>query len=173
MTHDELVIIAERWLLNSKGGGCGVVFRELTAYTDTGEIPDALGFSSWYSVLVECKVSRSDFLSDRKKHFRKIPENGMGVFRYYMCTAGLIAPEELPSKWGLIYVGEKGKAKVIVDALGPNGWRSRSPNIHEHNHKAERSMMYSALRRLTLRGRISEIYDQPWKQPAPTDQEKE
>ena len=69
MTHDQLVARAKHWLLNTYG--CGFAFAELTACTNSGEIPDAIGFKYGHSILVECKTSRSDFLSDKKKTFRK------------------------------------------------------------------------------------------------------
>ena len=47
------------------------------------------------------------FLADRSKPHRLNPEMGMGKYRYYICPTGLIKPEELPEKWGLIYVSEK------------------------------------------------------------------
>jgi len=33
---------------------------------------------------------------------------GLGVYRFYLCPVGLIQPEELPPKWGLLYA-ENGK----------------------------------------------------------------
>jgi len=77
-THKKLVEIAYRWLLNN--GGVGVAFKELKSSAD--EIPDVIGFDSWHSILIEVKVSRSDFLSDKKKSHRS---KGMGNWRFYCC----------------------------------------------------------------------------------------
>src|ERR1700743_1391059 len=108
LTHSELVQIAYRWVL--KNGSCGVAFKELVTL-GSNEIPDVIGFGAWeHSVLIECKVSRSDFLADKHKSFRKEPHLGMGNQRFYCCPTGLIKVEELPEGWGLIYVNEKGKA---------------------------------------------------------------
>jgi len=107
-THKKLVEIAYRWLLNN--GGVGVAFKELKSSAD--EIPDVIGFDSWHSILIEVKVSRSDFLSDKKKSHRS---KGMGNWRFYCCPSGMIKKEELPPKWGLIYVNEKGKARIEYD----------------------------------------------------------
>lgn len=65
---------------------------------------DAILFSVESSFLIETKVTRSDFLADQLKQLRINPEEGVGRYRYYACPEGLIAPEELPDKWGLIYV---------------------------------------------------------------------
>ena len=65
---------------------------------------DALLFTSCSSFLIETKVSRSDFKAGMKKSFRVNPKEGVGKYRYYACPTGLIKPDELPEKWGLIYV---------------------------------------------------------------------
>lgn len=160
-THAELVVIAHKWVLNN--ASCGVAFKELSC-AGYGEIPDVIGFGSWHSVVIECKVSRSDFLSDKKKHFRKKPEVGMGKKRYYCCPSGLIKQEELPEGWGLIYVTEKGKAihQFYPTIPNPDYPNSRMNYTHPANIKAENAIMYSALRRLHLRGCIEEIYDSPY-----------
>lgn len=64
---------------------------------------DALLFDSNNSFMIETKISRSDFLADFKKAHRQ--EGGLiGNYRYYACPEGLISVDELPEKWGLIYV---------------------------------------------------------------------
>lgn len=153
LTHGELVKIAKRWLEKAKG--CGVAVPELVSITT--EIPDAIGFRSDYSILVECKISRADYLADMKKEFRAFPELGMGDYRFYMCPTGLIKPEELPKKWGLVYVNENGKARQIV---GGNG------NMHhkweewrfEKNSNAEYRLMYSLLRRVHLNKNLEQVF---------------
>ena len=68
-------------------------------------MPDAIGWKqACHSVLVECKVSRADFLADRNKPFRQKPETGVGCERYYLSPRGLIRIEELPTGWGLLEV---------------------------------------------------------------------
>jgi hypothetical protein len=65
-------------------------------YCATGEVPDVIAWKSFCkSILVECKVSRADFLSDPSKPFRLKPEEGMGSQRLYMAPAGMIRAEEL------------------------------------------------------------------------------
>jgi len=151
MTHDELVIRAERWLLKSVG--CSFCLTELT--TSIGEIPDAIGWKFGKSILVECKASRSDFLSDKKKHFRRIPKNGIGKYRFYMCPPGIIKPEELPDKWGLLYCHDKKIQKVV--APKGNCWH-KFPSFEFHFDR-EITFLCSALRRVHLRGDLEKIYN--------------
>src|SRR6266481_9209834 len=100
MTHSQLVEKAVEWL---RGYRCGVVLSEQACVS--GEMPDAIGWKkACNSVLVECKVSRADFLADREKPFRQKPENGVGCERYYPAARGLIRVEELPNGWGLLEV---------------------------------------------------------------------
>lgn len=102
MTHAELVERAERWLRNTKK--CGVVLTERGAH-GTHEIPDAIGWRlGFWSILVECKTSRSDFHRDRKKLSRRNPDMGPGQIRYYMAPEGLLQPEEIPDGWGLLEI---------------------------------------------------------------------
>lgn len=161
MTHREVVEIAYRWVLNN--AKCGVAFKELYSSASNGEYPDVIGFNSWgHSVLVEVKISRSDFLSDKNKSFRKNPEQGMGTHRYYCCPKGMIKKEELPTGWGLIYIDEKKKARLAYEHLivhtAENGYVHKEKFKHQKNIHAEHCLMYSALRRLHIRGRIDEIY---------------
>lgn len=120
-SHKELCSLAVNWLKrpHSRGGhGCNVAIDECrTGWT--GEVPDALGYrfsgipndSSSGTVLVECKVSRADFLADGNKPHRQA--NGVGNWRYYMAPAGLIRMEELPENWGLVEVNQRGHCKLI------------------------------------------------------------
>lgn len=154
--HKKLVDSAYNWIL--KNSSCGVAFKELNASTSNGECPDVIGFGAWgHSVLIECKASRSDFHADKKKKFRKNPTMGMGTQRFYCCPTGLLKTSDLPEGWGLIYVNEKFKARCFYSPYKGNiGERSRG---FEKNILAEHGLMYSALRRLHIRGRIDEIYD--------------
>jgi len=156
-THDDLVKIAERWLLGSKG--CGFAFAELMTQSNTGEIPDALGWKGNKSILVECKTSRSDFLADKKKPFRAMPELGIGAYRYYLCPEGVITPDDLPAKWGLVWVSNRGVAKQKVGPKGKFGWENTVFYHPTRNTRNEHQMLYSALRRIHLRGAMGLIYE--------------
>jgi hypothetical protein len=97
--HAQMVARAVDWLRSQYG--CGIVLSE--QYCASGEVPDVIGWnSSCRSVLVECKVSRGDFLADAHKPFRVAPEEGLGSKRLYMAPAGTIARDELPRHWGLL-----------------------------------------------------------------------
>lgn len=78
-----------------------------------GECPDVFGFGGTATLLVEVKVSRSDFLSDKKKSWRRTPAHGLGEMRSYLCPAGLIRESELPPFWGLLYADERGSISVV------------------------------------------------------------
>src|SRR5207248_10188715 len=98
MTHEKLVAKAVAWL---RRYGCGVVLSEQSCAN--GETPDAIGWKrACHSVVVECKITRGDFLADRSKPFREKPEIGVGCERFYLAPAGLIKPEELLAGWGLL-----------------------------------------------------------------------
>lgn len=158
LTHKQLVQAAYKWLI--KNGKCGIAFKELVS--TAGEIPDAIGFCCWRSVMIECKVTRSDFLKDKKKIHRA---KGMGTYRLYCCPTGLIKLEELPPKWGLLYVSEKQK---ITCAYHPE--TNREANAFEKDFEAEQKLLYSALRRLFVKGLVSTIYDKAYARGVkPTD----
>lgn len=150
MTHDELVEIARRWLMRQyRSGapeghsGCPVVITELTACGPYGEIPDALGFSSsqMKSILVECKVSLSDFRADKKKVFRfpSCPDFGMGDQRYYMAPEGVIPESELPEGWGLVEIHADGKT-----------YMKRASKRWDKCARAEINLLLSVLCRLKI-----------------------
>jgi hypothetical protein len=78
-----------------------------------GEIPDALGFKGNCSIVVERKISRSDFLADREKPFRRNPARGLGDHRYFLSPEGIITAQDELNGWGLLYL-KKEKSKRIV-----------------------------------------------------------
>lgn len=111
MTHNDIVRRAEKWLRGTNR--CTVVLCE----TGVGEMPDAIGWTrGGMSILVECKVSRSDFLRDKHKPWRRNPDIGMGEQRYYMSPPGIISIDDLPEKWGLCEVFPK-QVRVRRNAL--------------------------------------------------------
>ena len=135
--HKDLVEKGKKWLKsqNGKYWYSPIVFSELVCIGI--EIPDVIGFSSGSSTIIECKTSRSDFLKDKKKISRNVSYLGMGVYRFYMCPENLIKETELPDKWGLIYISENKRAKIIV-----------KPKSQSCNYQAEKAYMYSVIRRL-------------------------
>jgi len=138
MTHPQLVEIAVRWLRSHR---CGVVLSEQSC--SSGEMPDAIGWKrACHSVLVECKISRSDFLADREKPFRQKAHLGMGCERYYLSPAGLIRADELPTGWGLLEVRNR---KVNVTRPADKNLRSAGGFRHEMN------LLLASLRRVEVR----------------------
>ena len=149
MAHSQLVDIAHRWVLRKSG--CGAAFKEMRTEATT-EIPDVIGFGAWgYSVMVECKVSRADFLRDKRKQHKV----RMGKFRFYCAPVGLIRIEELPEGCGLIQVNEKGRIAEIFNPFDrfigcppsfprDSGMRHQG---HETCMRTERNFLYSAVRR--------------------------
>ncbi len=157
MTHGELVARAQRWLRVTRKHP--VVLSEIGA--SGYECPDVIGWSNGgCSTLIECKVSRSDFLVDGKKTFRKHPEVGMGAFRWYAITSelwekSLVIPGDLPERWGLVAFYPK-RAKVLRKASPFELW----------NRRSETSLLVSAVRRATegwgrkVFGEISPLHGQ-------------
>ncbi len=149
MTHDELVKRAVQWLRKpSKGrSGCGVVVPELVS--SCAEQADAIGWGNGgFSTMIECKISRSDFLADKKKGRQQC---GVGYRRYYMCPPDLIKPDELPPHWGLLYCHEK---RVTVEVEAPI-------NVTRYL-RGEMAMMYSLLRRVEVRGHLQSCLSPKW-----------
>lgn len=95
------------------------------------------------SLLVECKASRTDFLSDAVKPSREntggenpgkageLPSSkravkpprktaGLGAYRFYMAPTSLLAPEELPEGWGLLELRVSSGLSETGSASGPN-----------------------------------------------------
>lgn len=110
LTHNKVAEKATRYLFNLHG--CIVGAWEFACGWQTAERCDGLCFNNGLSFMVEAKVSRSDFHADKKKMVRQpgFQERLMcvGNYRYYACPEGMIKPEELPEKWGLIYVTSRG-----------------------------------------------------------------
>ncbi|MDV3469032.1 hypothetical protein RZA67_09850 [Stenotrophomonas sp. C3(2023)] len=149
LTHADLVKVAGRWLRNT--AGCSVVLEELCAATGNGENPDAIGWYTGRTLLVECKVSRSDFLADRKKPFRADPARGLGQYRYFMAPKGLLRADELPPRWGLLEVS--GRRVFLTSGHEPKRWyRDENPwEFKQRFHEGETQILLSAMARIKVR----------------------
>ena len=113
-------------------------------YCSTGEVPDVIGWkASCQSVLVECKVSRADFLADAGKPFRLHPEQGLGSRRIYCAPSGMIAAAELPDHWGLLEC----RGREIELAVKPGKRDQRSPD----GLMKEMGLLLASLRRVEVR----------------------
>lgn len=155
-THADLVKIAGRWLRNT--AGCSVVLEELCAATGNGENPDAIGWYTGRTMLVECKVSRSDFLADRKKRFRANPERGLGLYRYFMAPKGLISVDELPARWGLLEVN--GGRVSVAAGKRPKTWGGVDDPwaFPDRFAQGETQMLLSAMQRIKVRVGAGEFH---------------
>ncbi|HGM6729551.1 TPA: hypothetical protein ACKQBZ_000596 [Stenotrophomonas maltophilia] len=156
LTHTDLVKMAGRWLRNT--AGCSVVLEELCAATGNGENPDAIGWYTGRAMLVECKVSRSDFLADRKKRFRANPERGLGLYRYFMAPKGLVKVEELPARWGLLEV--IGGRVSVAAGKRPKTWGGLDDPwaFTERYTQGETQMLLSAMQRIKVRVGASDFH---------------
>ena len=138
MTHAQLVEKAVRWLRHYR---CGVVLSEQACVS--GEMPDALGWKgACHSVLVECKVTRADFLADCAKPFRLKPEQGVGSERFYLTTAGIVRREELPAGWGLLEIRGRG-----VEMTHPSAKNLRTAT----GFRYEMNLLLASLARVQVR----------------------
>ena len=108
MTHFELCKkTAERFVSS-------VALFEVSM-TGIPEKPDVLDFnSSGRSTLFEIKMSRSDFLADRKKYSRAV-NPWFGQKRYFVCNGDFIKEDEVPQGWGL-YHFKNGKFYKIKES---------------------------------------------------------
>lgn len=156
MTHAELVARAQRWLRNTRKHSPVLAEIGSSGY----ECPDVIGWARGWSTLVECKVSRSDFLADGAKAFRRNPASGMGLFRWYAIPLDLfersqVIPLDLPERWGLVAFGARG-GRVL-----------RTPEqFPQHALLSETHLLVSAIKRATkgwgrkVFGDISPVFGQ-------------
>lgn len=144
--HQQLVDLGARWLARQ---GFGVVATELTV-AGVAEQVDGIGFRATCSAVLEAKASRADFLADRKKPHRQA--GGLGNYRFFVCAPGLIQPEDLPERWGLLWT--HGRSLQLV--VGPSGnlWPSQqavegqwAAFWHPSDAWMERKVLYSIARR--------------------------
>jgi hypothetical protein len=147
MTHADLVARAARWLRTTMA--CHVV---LTEHTVGQEYPDAIGWRGrGESVVVECKISRSDFLRDRHKASRAHYGQRPGVWCYYLTPPGLVwGPQitlALPEGWGLLHA-EPRLIRVVQKAAPTTGVDDRSVT----QLRRELYRLYSEVRRYQVQG---------------------
>lgn len=146
MTHDE---IADWGAKRIRTMGYQFSCSNMTSATH-GEQPDVLGIAAYgESILIEVKVSRSDFLADKKKPWRKNPQQGIGDYRVFLTPKGLLKPDEIPYGWSLWEVHGKtkpilkiikGKVKVLKKDPYSKGdykvgvWEFVNCDVDEYNH---------------------------------------
>jgi hypothetical protein len=146
MTHAQLVQKAIQWLRSYR---CGVVLSEQACFS--GEMPDAIGWKrACHSVVVECKISRADFLADRGKPWREKPKAGMGCERFFLTPPELLRPEELPDGWGLLACRRR-----EVEMVKPSARDLRSAI----GFRREMNLLLASLRRVEVRIEPQSITD--------------
>lgn len=139
-THKAMVRRLANWLKYTKKQT--VVITEL--HTRNSETPDVIAWNAaGVSTLIEVKVTRSDFLMDGKKWFRRRMEEGMGDTRYIAAPAGMLKAEEIPVGWGLLEVDEP-------DTSFPRIRETAKPDWMESEKQRECVVLISALRRLEI-----------------------
>jgi len=135
ITHVDLVESARRWLCKTH---CVVITEMEGGWNNIVEKPDAIGWKMGsVTTLIECKLSRQDFLSDKKKISRQ--SIGMGTLRYYLAPENTIYDFELPENWGLLEFKSKRNHPLIV---------KKAENQYIKNWRAEMGVLCSALRRI-------------------------
>lgn len=135
MTHADLVKLAGRWLRRTRR--LGLVLEDFRTVSTT-EQPDAIGWNAWgWSVLIECKASRADFLRDAKKHVRQ-RDDAMGQERFYLCPPDVMLESDLPEGWGLLHAVARGVR--VVRPAPKSLW-------HRERMREEVPLLLSALRR--------------------------
>jgi len=113
VTHAELVTIARRWLWDTHQ--CRPILCEPSV--GYGESPDCVGWKlqshQAMSIVVECKVSRNDFLADRQKPSR-LSTMGVGAYRYYLTpNTDIIGADDLDGTgWGLLVAMASGPGVI-------------------------------------------------------------
>lgn len=147
LLHKALVLEAARWL--DTFYSCSVVITEMSSAA--GETPNAIGFSGYGSVLIQCLTSRAALLADKRKahraqatQFMGAGDFAMGNYRYYLAPKGVIAISEVPPDWGLLevdsHVAGVGRIRITQE---PNARRD------DGDFKSrEVSLLLSALRRI-------------------------
>lgn len=146
MTHAQMVEKAVRWLRSYR---CGVILSEQACLS--GEMPDAIGWKqACHSVLVECKVTRADFLADRAKPFRQKPEKGVGSERFYLTPDALVKVEELPAGWGLL---EWRRGRIEIAHPSAKNLRTAT------GFRSEMNLLLASLRRVEVRIEPQSITD--------------
>lgn len=182
-THQDLVVIGARYARNRML--CGIVFQEHKCVT-TREIVDVAAYRAGIMINIEAKATRADFLKDKTKPHRKHPEKGVGHYRFYIAPIGLISPEELPPRWGLLEVLDNGKVKatkappLLRALMHKSAYKTRAKEgltpaeqqtldffFDKCNEKGHMDYLYSAYRQLVMASQagetvtVSELFQKP------------
>lgn len=165
MTHSELVdLTAKKAHTLFK---CGLVLREMSS-RNLGFFPDVFAVKkTGLSFQFEVKVSLSDFLHDKDKLHRKVQDQDVGAYRYFVVPKGLIKSgaehndikNHQSANWGLIEVTDGGKF-IITRGLDPKNGLTQfddftNPFYNRSNSKAELELVYSYYQKLVNQTKIN------------------
>ena len=144
MTHTELCDLGAKWLKSN-----GLVKWQKPKYivVEIESIgipqPDIYGFGNCRTQQIEVKVSRSDFLADKKKYHMQFPDKNVGQYRSYLCPENMIKESDLPEKWGLLWIDGNKRISAI-----------RHPELQDSCLNSEITIISSILRRIEIKSQI-------------------
>lgn len=142
LTHRQLCELGARFLLTQRHP-TNYPWRILIETGYRKENPDVFAYTKYYSVLIECKASRSDFLADKRKPFRQDPLQGVGRRRYYLVNEGVAKQEEMPEGWQLLIARDKDTILLPVDYQPPAYGAEDKYVFDIRNASAETELMWS------------------------------
>ncbi len=116
--HYDLCVLGAKWLRSRKNverfeGQWRYITVEMCV--NACENPDIWAFNGWSTIVVEVKVSRSDFFNDKKKVWQ-LPGNEeclAGNYRYYLTPKGMLSANDLPEGVGLLEFDGKRICRTI------------------------------------------------------------
>ena len=154
-THDAISLYVAKWLTKTCNFKISVANIRCKGFY---EQPDVFAINSYgRSVVIEVKVSRSDFLNDKNKKFRKM-DIGMGDYRIYCCMPGVVKDlNEIPEGWGLIEISGKNTPRFkILKGKKPSSSMNYRPNqrtkYFEKDIELEQRLLVSILNRSIMDG---------------------
>ena len=110
MSHDEIALFAADRMRKK---GYLMTWANMRS-THVGEQPDVMAMKHLNDVvIIEVKVSRADYLADKKKPWRNGQVKGMGTERIYLTPPGLLKADEIPYGWQLWELHQRGKGHII------------------------------------------------------------
>ncbi len=165
MQHSTLVAMGVRWL----GRQCSVVLYEFATPAD--ENPDVIGWVAGAgSVLIECKLSRADFLKDAAKPVRKNSAHGNGAAPLLSLPARCDSGEGSSTQVGTAVGHERPGDRAARGARtsgekpyrrSPLSQRDAEARANQNRHSATVGM---AEGRKSLRGKARHLPDQRTRQ---------
>lgn len=125
MTHDEIADFAADKMRKK---GYKLTWSNMRSL-NVGEQPDVMSIRGLNDVvIIEVKISRSDFFADKKKPWRNGSHLGMGTQRIYLTPPNLLKPTEIPFGWQLWEIHPRGKGHIIKVIKGEVKRVKRSKN---------------------------------------------